>query len=460
MNVHFIAIGGSAMHNLAIALHKKGYQITGSDDEIFDPAKARLVSYNLLPGQIGWFPEKIHTGLDAVILGMHAKADNPELLKARELGLRIFSYPEYLYEQSKNKIRIVIGGSHGKTTITAMILHVMKIMGIETDYMVGAQLDGFEVMVRLSDSAKYMVIEGDEYLTSALDKRPKFHVYKPDIGLISGIAWDHVNVFPTFKNYIDQFRIFAEMIPETGSLIYCNEDGNVQEVAKSTRVKAELKPYKTPEYSIADGITSIKVNDRRIDLRIFGHHNMQNLEGARLVCESIGVDIASFYNAISSFSGASKRLELIASNPQSAVYKDFAHSPSKLKATIQAVKDQFPDRHLIACMELHTYSSLNIKFLEEYRNTMDLADTAVVFYSRHALELKRLPYFSSEDVTKAFGKPDILVFNDNLKLLKFLQQIPMMHTNLILMSSGNFDGLNLNQLAHDLLLVKNDIKGN
>lgn len=450
MKVHFIAIGGSAMHNLAIALFHKGYQITGSDDEIFDPAKSGLARCGLLPENTGWFPEKIHPGIDAVILGMHAKADNPELLKARELGLKIFSYPEFLYEQSKDKIRIVIGGSHGKTTITAMILHVLRLLGIETDYMVGAQLEGFDVMVRLSESAKFMVIEGDEYLTSALDRRPKFHVYQPDIGLISGIAWDHVNVFPTFENYVDQFRIFAGMIPDQGSLIYFAEDKHIQEVVKTSGLKAQAKPYYTPEYSITDGITSIIVQGKRHELQIFGKHNMQNLEGARLVCESIGVSTESFYHAIASFTGASKRLERIASNLHSAVFKDFAHSPSKLKATIQAVRDQFPGRHLLACMELHTYSSLNIQFLQEYRNTMDLADTAVVFYSRHALELKRLPFFSSEDVEKAFGRSDILVFNEKEELLNYLHKIAMKHTNLLMMSSGNFDGINLIELARDL----------
>jgi len=451
MNVHFIAIGGSAMHNLAIALHKKAYNISGSDDEIFDPAKTRLEKLGLLPASMGWFPEKIHDKLDAIILGMHAKADNPELLKAKEIGLRIFSYPEYLYEQSKDKVRVVIGGSHGKTTITAMVLHVLKHAGIDADYMVGAQLEGFDVMVKLSQTAQFMVIEGDEYLTSALDRRPKFHVYQPDIALISGIAWDHVNVFPTFDNYLEQFRIFAKLVPENGSLIYCSEDENVMQAVGSARPGVSLLPYKTPDYQINDGVTSIDVSGKRMALKIFGHHNMQNLEGARLICESIGVDKEMFYNAIRTFGGASKRLELVAANQTCSVFKDFAHSPSKLKATIQAVKEQFPERHLIACMELHTYSSLNINFLEEYKHTMDLANTAVIYYSNHALELKRLSLLSIDDVSNAFGKNDLQVFNDIDLFEKFLLSQTWNNTNLLMMSSGNFESLDLKQLSESIL---------
>lgn len=452
MNVHFIAIGGSAMHNLAIALHRKGYQVTGSDDEIFEPAKSRLLKSGILPDTIGWEPEKIHAGLDAIILGMHAKADNPELLKAKELELKIYSYPEYLYEQSKDKIRVVIGGSHGKTTITAMILHVLRQAGTDTDYMVGAQLEGFDVMVKLSEEARFMVFEGDEYLTSALDLRPKFHLYQPHIALISGIAWDHVNVFPTFDNYIEQFRIFAGMIPAGGSLIYCAEDRQVVAVADAAGPDVKKYPYTSPEYFINNGVTSIQKDGRTIPLSVFGHHNMLNLEGARLVCEAMGIDTETFYSAIGSFSGASKRLELVSKNNTCALYKDFAHSPSKLTATINAVKEQFPERQLVACMELHTYSSLNINFLEEYRHSMDQADIAVIFYSRHALELKRLPFFTTEDVGKAFDRDDIQVFNESKKLEEFLKSRQWNNANLLMMSSGNFDGIDLKQLA-DIILA-------
>jgi len=320
MNVHFIAIGGSAMHNLAIALHRKGYKVTGSDDEIFDPAQSRLRKAGILPETIGWKTERIHRGLDAIILGMHAKADNPELLEATKLGLKIYSYPEYLYEQSKDKIRVVIGGSHGKTTITAMILHVLQQVGTDTDYMVGAQLEGFDVMVKLSEDSRFMVIEGDEYLTSALDLRPKFHVYQPHIALISGIAWDHMNVFPTFENYIEQFRIFAGMVPAGGSLIYCAEDGVVASVSESAGKDVKRLPYRKPDYFIRKGTTYIQTKDQQIPLNIFGHHNMLNLEGARLVCEAMGVDAEAFYRAISSLAGASKRLALVAKNDSCADY--------------------------------------------------------------------------------------------------------------------------------------------
>ncbi len=435
------------MHNLAIALHYKGYRVTGSDDEIFDPAKGRLQKLGLMPEIIGWNIEKIHTGLDAVILGMHAKADNPELLRAKELGLKIYSYPEYLYEQAKDKIRVVIGGSHGKTTITAMILHVLKQAGIETDYMVGAQLEGFDVMVRLTKDAPFMVFEGDEYLTSALDRRPKFHVYQPNIALISGIAWDHVNVFPTFDNYVEQFRIFAGMVPDGGSLIYCAEDENVVAASGSAKDSVTKIPYSCPDYQIRDGLTMLNYKGNFIPMKIFGHHNMLNLEGARYVCEAMGVDTPTFYNAISTFSGASKRLELVVKKESFSVFKDFAHSPSKLQATINAVKEQFPDRELIACMELHTYSSLNLQFLDEYRHTMNKADVAVVFYSRHALELKRLPYFTTDDVGKAFGRYDIQVFNEKDKLKEFLISREWKNINLLMMSSGNFDGLDLKKLS-------------
>ncbi|NTW23667.1 MAG: peptidoglycan synthetase [Lentimicrobium sp.] len=451
MNVHFIAIGGSAMHNLAIALHNKGYHVTGSDDEIFDPAKSRLQILGLLPEAIGWEADRIHEGLDAIILGMHAKADNPELIKAKELGLKIYSYPEFLYEQAKNKTRVVIGGSHGKTSITAMILHVLNLSGIAADYMVGAQLEGFDVMVKLSEDADFMVFEGDEYLTSAMDLRPKFHVYQPHIALISGIAWDHVNVFPTFDNYLDQFRIFAGMIPENGSLIYCAEDENVVKVSASVRKNVSKRPYAKPDYFIKDGITWIRTGERIVPLKVFGHHNMLNLEGARLVCEAMGVEKDQFFDAIQSFAGASKRLELVDKNDSCSVYKDFAHSPSKLKATVNAVKEQFPERELIACMELHTYSSLNVGFLEEYRHTMDKADIAVIFYSRHALELKRLPFFTTEDVSKAFGRPDIQVYNDSNQLSDFLKSRSWKNANLLMMSSGNFDGIDLKALSANIL---------
>lgn len=438
------------MHNLAIALHNKGYQVTGSDDEIFEPAYSRLQNHGILPQQIGWYPEKITSHIDAVILGMHAREDNPELIRAKETGVKIYSYPEYLHEQSKEKTRIVIGGSHGKTTITAMILHVMKDLEIETDYMVGAQLEGFDVMVKLTEDARYMVFEGDEYLTSAIDRRPKFHLYQPHIALISGIAWDHINVFPTFENYISQFRIFAEMIPQGGTLVYCKDDEHVTKVAQAISDNIKKIPYDLPEYSIRNGSTYININGEEIQLQVFGKHNMLNLEGARSILETIGIGAEAFYRSISKFKGASKRLELISSKGSINIYKDFAHSPSKLKATIEAVKAQFTNRKLIACMELHTFSSLNTNFLGQYEGCMDQADVAVIFYNNHALSLKKLPPINTQLVIESFGRRDIKVFNDRDEMVAYLTSQVELHTNLLMMSSGDFDGLNLKALAGEI----------
>ncbi len=455
MNVHFIAIGGSAMHNLALALHNKGYQVTGSDDEIFEPAYSRLQNHGILPEEIGWYPAKITSETDAVILGMHAREDNPELIRAKELGVKIYSYPEYLYEQTKHKTRIVIGGSHGKTTITAMILHVMKDLGIDTDYMVGAQLEGFDVMVKLTDNARYMVFEGDEYLTSAIDRRPKFHLYQPHIALISGIAWDHINVFPTFENYISQFKIFAEMIPEGGTLVYCNDDEHVRAVAQEVSHNIDKIPYSLPDYTIHNGLTYVNLLGEEIQLQVFGKHNMLNLEGARSVLATIGVGAEAFYKSISKFKGASKRLELVGSKGSINIYKDFAHSPSKLKATIEAVKAQFSSRKLIACMELHTFSSLNTNFLDQYEGCMNQADVAVIFYNDHALSLKKLPPINSQMVIESFGRDDIKVFNDREEMVSFLISQVEMHTNLLMMSSGDFDGLNLKALTEGIFEESN-----
>jgi len=445
--VHFIAIGGSAMHNLAIALHLKGYKVTGSDDEIFDPARSRLDAYGLLPEKFGWFPEKLDHTIGSIILGMHARSDNPELARAKELGLKIFSYPEFLYEQSKDKLRVVIGGSHGKTTITAMILHVLQRCGVDTDYMVGAKLEGFDVMVRLTSEAKVMVFEGDEYLTSALDLRPKFHLYKPDIALVSGIAWDHMNVFPTFENYISQFRVFMEMVPANGALIYCDEDNEVRKAALAAKGEMLKLPYGVPDHRVKDGKTILRTAEGEFPLMIFGNHNLMNLEGARLVCNKLNISNSDFYKAISSFNGASNRLELIATKYGFNAYRDFAHAPSKLKATLEAVKEQFPDRKLIACFELHTYSSLNKDFLDQYAGSMEKADLALVYFSPHALALKKLPMLSPDDIKESFRKTGMLVFSDSLKFQEFLLDQEYTNTNLLLMSSGNYDGLNVKDFA-------------
>lgn len=450
--VHFIAIGGSAMHNLAIALHLKGYKVTGSDDEIFDPARTRLATFGLLPAEFGWFPEKLDNNIDSIILGMHARGDNPELAKAKELGLKIYSYPEFLYEQSKDKLRVVIGGSHGKTTITAMILHVLQLCNVDTDYMVGAKLEGFDVMVRLTLDAEVMVFEGDEYLTSALDLRPKFHLYRPDIALVSGIAWDHMNVFPTFDNYIEQFRIFMRMVPDSGALVYCNSDLEVRKAVESVNGGMKKLPYSIPEHSVIDGKTTLHTAEGNVPLMIFGNHNLMNLEGARLVCNQLNISNIDFYRAISTFKGASNRLELIAEKPGFNAYRDFAHAPSKLKATIHAVKEQFPARKLVACFELHTFSSLNKDFLEQYAGAMDKADVAVVYFSPHALALKKLPMLSVNDIRSAFGKPEIKVLSDTVQFQEFLFDQKWENANLLLMSSGNFDGMQVKEFAAGLTI--------
>ena len=438
MNIHLIAIGGSAMHNLAIALKKKDYNVTGSDDAIFEPSKSRLKKYNLLPKENGWFEDKITDQIDAIILGMHARIDNPELVKAQKLKIPIYSYPEYIYKQSKNKKRIVVGGSHGKTSITAMILHVLKNQNIDCDYLVGAQLDGFETMVKISD-APLIVIEGDEYLSSPIDKRPKFHLYKPHIAVISGIAWDHINVFPTFENYVDQFRVFKNTVSE--QLIYCNEDQELNKLMLE-KTKCETIEYSTPAHKIINGVTSID----NCDLKIFGRHNLQNLNAAMLVCMQLGIDKKSFINDMKSFKGASNRLELIHNEKDFSMYKDFAHSPSKLKATTLALKKQFPNRQLVACMELHTFSSLNKSFLIEYKNSMDTADIAIIYYNNETIKQKKLIEISEIEIQNAFQREDIIVFTNSNKLKSYLKSTIKENQNLLLMSSGNFNNLDLQKI--------------
>ncbi len=448
MKIHFIAIGGSAMHNMAIALHKKGFRVTGSDDVLFEPSVSRLAKHSLLPKKEGWHPEKITTDIDAVILGMHARADNPELLRAQELGLKIYSYPEYIYEHSKNKLRVVIGGSHGKTTITSMILHVLKNVGKDFDYMVGAQLEGFDTMMKLTDDAPVIIIEGDEYLSSPIDRRPKFHLYKANIGVISGIAWDHINVFPTFDNYVEQFKLFMDTIAaENGELIYCQQDNVLNDIVKNTIYKVKKLPYNLPNYIVENGITFIITKNNKFKLNVFGEHNLLNIEAARLVCESLGVAESEFYTQINSFKGAARRLELMGENENSNFYKDFAHSPSKLKATIQAVKAQFPNRKLIACIELHTFSSLNKEFLNEYAHTMDEADTAIVLIDRKTFEHKNLTPYGIDEVKSAFERGDLLFYDSPEMLLKYLESLNMSDLNLLMMSSGNFGGIDLNILS-------------
>lgn len=434
------------MHNLALALHHKGYLVTGSDDIIFEPSKSRLEAEGLLPEQFGWFPEKLNPDLDAVILGMHAKADNPELLKAQELGLKIFSYPEFLYEQSKNKTRVVIGGSHGKTTITSMILHVLHYHDISVDFMVGAQLEGFDRMVHLTEENDFIVLEGDEYLSSPIDRRPKFHLYRPNIALLSGIAWDHINVFPTYDNYVEQFRIFVDSIVKGGSITYNEEDLEVDKVVKTSENSIRKLPYSTPEYSVVNGQTILETPEGPMPIEVFGRHNLNNLAGAKWICQNMGVDEDDFYEAIASFKGASKRLEKIAEGNTCVAYKDFAHSPSKVMATAIAVKEQYPDRKLIACLELHTYSSFNPEFLKEYKGALEAADVAAVFYLPESVRIKKLEEVTPEQISEAFVRDDLQIFTDADDFRDFVFGREYDNSVLLLMSSGNYGGLNLKKV--------------
>jgi UDP-N-acetylmuramate: L-alanyl-gamma-D-glutamyl-meso-diaminopimelate ligase len=448
MNIHFIAIGGSAMHNLAMALEQKGYEITGSDDAIFEPSKSRLNKRGLLPEEFGWFPEKITNNLDAVILGMHAKPDNPELKRAQEIGIKIYSYPEFLYEQSKNKTRVVIGGSHGKTTITSMILHVLHYYDLKVDYMVGAQLEGFDMMVHLTEENEFVILEGDEYLSSPIDRRPKFHLYKPNIALLSGIAWDHINVFPTFENYLEQFEIFTDSITNGGIMVYNEEDEEVKKIIEKSLHPIKKYSYSTPDHTIENGVTYIDTPDGALPLEIFGKHNLQNLAGAKWICQHVGVDQDDFYEAIASFKGASKRLEKIAENESTVIFKDFAHSPSKVQATTNAVKNQYNNRKVLACLELHTYSSLNAEFLKEYVGALDNADIAVVFYSPHAVEIKQLEKITEQQIANAFQRDDLIIYTNPTAFKDYLFTQDLNDTALLLMSSGNYGGINFDEVAN------------
>ncbi|HNY58880.1 MAG TPA: Mur ligase family protein [Bacteroidales bacterium] len=455
MRVHFIAIGGAVMHNLAIALVNKGYAVTGSDDEIFEPALSNLRNYGILPDKFGWYPEKITSDLDAVILGMHAKAGNPELDKAVELGLKIYSFPEYIFQQSINKTRIVIAGSHGKTTITSMIMHVLKSQGIDFDYLVGAKIEGFDIMVRLSD-APFIVIEGDEYLTSALDRRPKFLHYKPKIALISGIAWDHINVFPTFEEYKEQFQFFIQSIENDGYLIFCDDDKTLSEVVKSSNWGGKVIPYNLLDFETKDGKTRIILKGdppKYYPINFFGKHNLLNLSGAKEICKLLGINESDFYQSIISFKGAANRLQLVAENEHTTIFKDFAHAPSKLKATVEAVNLQFQHRKLIAVMELHTYSSLSKNFLAHYRGSMDQADIPVIFFDPAAIALKKLPPIAIEDVFEGFGNKKLKIFTNPLQLQEFILQQNYVNCNLLLMSSGNFGGLEIMKLAEKIVTI-------
>lgn len=448
MRIHFIAIGGSAMHNLALALHLKGFEISGSDDHFFEPSLGRLKAHGLLPQEEGWYAEKITSALDAVILGMHAKKDNPELIKAQELGIPIYSYPEYIYLQSQQKTRVVIGGSHGKTSITAMVMHALKYHHVDFDYLVGAQLEGFETMVQLSD-APIIIIEGDEYLASSLKPIPKFHFYKANIAVISGIAWDHINVFPTFESYIHQFELFIDSIEPKGSLFYCEMDEALNKLIHSYENKhsIQISPYQLPKYEVNHYQTQV-MEEGVYDLQVFGKHNLLNLQAAKNICVQLGLTIAQYWKAMQSFKGASKRLELWYESPICKIYRDFAHAPSKLKATIQAVKEQYADRKLISCLELHTFSSLNKNFLSEYKQSTDESDIFIVYVNKKVLEQKGYATFTKREMQNAFEREDVEFFDEKTSLVEFLKQQSMQQTNLLMMSSGNFGGLQIGEILN------------
>jgi UDP-N-acetylmuramate: L-alanyl-gamma-D-glutamyl-meso-diaminopimelate ligase len=449
MRVHFIAIGGAVMHNLAIALRMKGYIVSGSDDEIFEPSRSRLEKYGLLPEKPGWYPEKITAEIDSVILGMHARDDNPELIRARELGLTIRSFPEYLYDQTKDKKRIVVAGSHGKTTTTAMIMHVLKHLGKKFDYMVGSQIDGFETMVGLSNESDIAVFEGDEYLTSALDKRPKFHLYHPDVAILNGIAWDHKNVFPTFENYVDQFRIFISKITKGGTLIYFEGDEIVKKVSEESDADIKKIPYRVHGYFQNRKGFFGATHNRVVPLEIFGEHNMQNLSAALEACKAAGITEDEFYGSISSFTGTSKRLQKIAENENGIVYLDFAHSPSKVKATVEAVRSRYPESNIIACLELHTYSSLSRDFLPLYEGSLGHVSKAFVYFNPHAVAIKKLDRLDKENVKKAFGT-DIEVFDNSMELFSRVRELNISDPVFLFMSSGDFDGYDLSSVVNQV----------
>lgn len=442
MKIHLIAIGGSAMHNLALALHEQGHTVSGSDDEIFEPSRSRLEAEGLLPSSYGWDAERIKADLDIVVVGMHARKDNPELARALELGLKVLSYPEFLYESSKDKTRVVITGSHGKTTITSMILHVLNFHDRDCDYMVGAQLEGFKTMVRLTEHNEFMLIEGDEYLSSPLDPRPKFVHYRPNIALLSGIAWDHYNVFPQYEDYRRQFELLFDYIEPGGQIIYNEEDPEVKAVTEATKQEVKKFPYRTPDYHIENQSFVLETMEGDLALNIFGAHNMNNLEGARWVCTQMGITDEEFYEAIVEFKGASKRMEPLLENEALTVFRDFAHAPSKVKASVQACKDTYQNQKVLAVLELHTFSSLNIEFMQQYAHSMDPATQAVVYFNPQVLAHKKLPALEVAAVKAAFANEGIEVIQDSTKLAEYLLNAQANFDIILLMSSGNFDGIN------------------
>ncbi len=454
MNIHFIAIGGAVMHNLAIVLRRKGNRVTGSDDKIVDPARANLEREGILPAKLGFFEENITDDLDAVILGMHAREDNPELLRAQELGLKIYSFPEYLYEVSKKKQRVVIAGSHGKTTITSMVMHVLRENNYNFDYMVGAKVQGFDTSVKITEDAPIIVLEGDEYLASPINREPKFLYYKPNVALITGVAWDHINVFPDYDDYVKQFEKFAYSLEEWGFLTWFGEDEELKKIFNHFEAKVRTRAYFTHPYIIKGNTTYLQTGAGEVAIKVFGEHNLQNISGAKNVCNELEVSDENFYRAIATFEGAANRLQFVGKNDQTVIYKDFAHSPSKLKATVNAMKRQFKTEQLVAVMELHTFSSLNKDFIEQYAGTMDEADVPVVFYDKETFTHKKMPLLKESFVRDAFANSELNIFTDRQSLQDFLLEQNWAGKNLLLMTSGNFGGMNIEQLSTEVLKRK------
>ena len=447
--VHFIAVGGSVMHNLAITLKQLGYKVSGSDDKIYDPSKSRLKKYNLFPKNLGWFPELIDKEIDFIVLGMHAKKDNPELLKALDLDCKIYSYPELIFEFSKSKTRITIGGSHGKTTVSSMILHVLDFYDIKVDYLLGAQIEGFENMVHISDDNDFIIIEGDEYLSSPIDNSPKFHKYNSNIAVITGIAWDHINVFPTFENYISQFEKFIETITDGGVLVFNELDELVLDTVNNSEKTIRKIGYGKPDFEIVDGVTYLKTSEGNVPLKVFGDHNLSNLSAAKQICALMGIFDDEFFAAIASFKGASKRLETIYRDNNKIIIKDFAHSPSKLKATIDAVKNQFSNKNIIAVYELHTFSSFNQKFIKEYLNSMSSANMKIVYYDNEVLKKRGEFKINEKTIKDSFGSDDLIVISKKSVLEEIMLKTNLDNSVLLMMSSGNFSSIDMISLTNN-----------
>lgn len=437
MRIHFIAIGGAIMHNLAIDLHKNGHTISGSDDQIFEPSFSKLKKYSLMPKNLGWNADFITDEIDLIILGMHAKEDNLELKKALELGLKIQSFPEFVASQITDKKRVAIAGSHGKTSTTAMLMHILKDNNFEFDYLVGSELPGYESMVKLSN-APLIVIEADEYLSSKLDQRPKFLWYKPQLSVITGIAWDHINVFPTFELYKKAFTDFIDSHQADSSIFFYQFDEELSKIINNSTYKCrpytELTAKNQGQYSIV-----LDNNEEEYYFPFFGNHFLQNASAAIHLAMELGLNQKDIYKALESFPGSAKRLELVWANDQLFIYRDFAHSPSKVMATIKAFSRQFKDYQVFFVFEPHTFSSQQIDFIQHYNKCFEDLN-AYIFMDKKAFALKNKPMLSGPDIENAFGTNSIL--NSATELMKEIRKSSQKSkkTVWVLMSSGNMGG--------------------